>query len=104
MTLTHYSSEIYRDVANRTGITVAEARRIILNYQQSIEEKVAKGQNVTMIGHGKFYRTLLRARKYRSRKWPWRTIVHPAIYIARFKPGAAFRRRVAKTKPPVEES
>lgn len=51
-----YNTDLYRVVAQRTGLDETEARRITLNVLAAIASWVARGDRVVLIGFGAFFR------------------------------------------------
>ena len=79
-----YSSDLYRQVGNRTNVNAKEVRRILENTWDVIEDQVGKDCDVCITGFGVFERTILRARMIFGR---WYT----ARKNVRFRPGSSFR-------------
>jgi DNA-binding protein HU-beta len=53
-------------MANQHGITKVEAERIINTYNESTTSALAEGNDIVLVGFGKFYATKVEAREGRN--------------------------------------
>jgi len=83
-------------LADRTNLTKKEARTLLDNVLDLVQETLLKGEDVKLVGFGKF---AVRARKASSRINPQtrKPIEVEAKVVPLFKPGKELKRQVEKT-------
>lgn len=82
-----HSSGMIKRLSRRTGTGREEARRLLHNLEDAIQEEVAAGNRVVLRGFGSFD-----ARTYGPGVIRGRT--YPARQVPRFRAGAEFKRAV----------
>ena len=91
---TQYSTDIYRKVARRTGIDIDEARRIIEATLDTVEQSVAQGNRVTLMGFGSFgsYARAGRTIPFAlTQDDPGDSVTIPPHRVVTFRTGSSFR-------------
>ena len=86
---TVYTSRVIQKLARKTGVSYDEARRLMHNYEDIIQDEVAKGNRVTLIGFGAFYADTWKGRRVFGTDCSDRQ-------VARFVAGAEFKRVINK--------
>ena len=88
-------SELVAAVAEKTGLSKAATERVIQSFTQSVQESLAKGDDVTLIGFGTF---TVRERAARSGRNPQtgKEIKIKASKVPAFKAGKGLKDAVAK--------
>ena len=87
-----HTTDLYDEVAARTGASVSSVRDILSTAYETVEEWVGQGDSVTVVGHGTYERSVITARKYWEKQWP-------AQYVARFRAGTRLERAVRASRP-----
>lgn len=88
-------SELVSAVADKTNMTKKETERVINSLFDSIEEALAKGDKVQLVGFGTFEVRDREARKGRNPQ-TGEEIEIPATKVPAFKAGKALREAVNK--------
>ncbi|MEX2356350.1 MAG: HU family DNA-binding protein [Thermaerobacterales bacterium] len=85
--------DLINNVAERTGLTKKDTERAVNAMVESIEQALATGQKVSLVGFGTFE---VRPRKARTGRNPrtGESIRIPASRVPAFKPGKALRTNV----------
>ncbi len=88
-------SEFVELVAEKSGLTKADATRAINAFQEAVQEALVKGEKVPLVGFGTFQTSKRGAREGRNPQTG--ATVHIAARTAvTFKPGAALKEAVNK--------
>lgn len=90
-------SELVAAVANEAGITQKDADKAITAFVHVIENEVANGKNVQIIGFGTFG-TVSRAARSGRNPQTGESLEIPATNVPKFKPGKNFKDMVAKAQ------
>jgi DNA-binding protein HU-beta len=86
--------EIIENVATAAGISKAAAERAVNTMMESIKESLASGDNVLLVGFGRFSVRERAPRKCRNPK-TGEIIEIPARKVVKFKPGEPLRKAIA---------
>ncbi len=88
-------SELIAAVAGQTGLSKAATERVIQSFTSSIQDALAKGDDVSLIGFGTF---TVRSRAARSGRNPQtgKEIKIAASKVPAFKPGKGLKDAVSK--------
>ena len=87
------------EVSKRTGVSKAEAGRVIDAAIEAIRTCVVRGERVTLADFGTFERKHRNERVARNPRKPDVPIVVPARDLPSFTPGTEFRSQVITRKP-----
>jgi DNA-binding protein HU-beta len=86
--------ELVDKVSEATGITKKDAERVITATLETIQEAVAEGEKVTLVGFGTFEPRDRQAREGRNPK-TGETLTIPATRVPAFAAGKLFREKVS---------
>ena len=86
-------SDLVNRISNDAGITKAKANDVIDSFVRAIEETLAKGEKVTLVGFGTWETSTRQARQGRNPK-TGEVINIPEKRVARFRPGTALNKQV----------
>lgn len=88
-------SELIAAVAEKTGLTKAATERVIQGFTASVQDALAKGEDVSLIGFGTF---TVRTRAARTGRNPQtgKEITIAASKVPAFKAGKGLKDAVAK--------
>jgi DNA-binding protein HU-beta len=94
-------SELVKSLAEKAGITQKDAAKALEAITDTIQQALAKGEKVQIIGFGSFE---VRDRKERKVISPatGQEITVPATKVPAFKPGKSLKEAVALPKAPVK--
>jgi DNA-binding protein HU-beta len=87
-------TQLIESIAGQEGLTKASAGRVLEKLLETIQVAVSKGDEVVVIGFGRFVAKNTLARKGRNPKTGEEMGI-PAKRVPRFIPGSAFRAAVA---------
>ena len=87
--------ELVDIIAAKTQMTENTTKAFLKAYTEAVMETMSKGDNVQLIGFGKFEVKLRKARKGRNPK-TGAALDIPAKNVPAFRPGAKMRRVAAK--------
>lgn len=82
-------------IATKTQTTEKAAKAMLKAYTEAVMEAMSRGDNIQLIGFGKFEVRLRKARKGRNPK-TGAALNIPAKTVPAFRPGAKMRRAAAK--------
>ncbi|MBK5219215.1 MAG: HU family DNA-binding protein [Thermoleophilia bacterium] len=85
--------ELARDVAERSGIEVGQAKRAVEATLEAITKQIADGNEVRLTGFGKFSATQRSAREGRNPR-TGETMQIAAKTVPKFSPGAELKKAV----------
>jgi DNA-binding protein HU-beta len=85
--------DLVNKIANQTGTSQKAANEFLDAFIQCVQEEVAEGKNLTLIGFGTFYRALRKATKGRNPQ-TGAAIDIPASKQPKFRAGKAFKKAV----------
>lgn len=88
-------SELVELVAEKAGLTKADANRAIDAFTETVKEALVKGEKVTLVGFGTFSTGERAAREGRN-PLTGETLKIAASTSVKFKAGAAFKEAVNK--------
>ncbi len=86
--------DIIENVATASGISKAAAERAVNAMMETIKESLASGDNVQLVGFGRFSVRERAPRKCRNPR-TGDVVEIPARKVVKFKPGEPLRRAVA---------
>ena len=86
-------SELVEAVAEKAGLTKADATRAIDAFQETVKEALVRGDKVPLVGFGTFQTTKRAARNGRNPQ-TGETVTIAARTAVSFKPGAALKEAV----------
>ncbi|MFO7245673.1 MAG: HU family DNA-binding protein [Thermaerobacter sp.] len=86
-------AELINRVAEKTGLTKKDTEKAVNAVVETIEQALANGEKVSLVGFGTFE---VRSRKARTGRNPQTgaTIEIPASRVPAFRPGKALKERV----------
>lgn len=86
-------AELINRVAEKTGLTKKDTEKAVNALVETIEQALANGEKVSLVGFGTFE---VRSRKARTGRNPQTgaTIEIPASRVPAFRPGKALKERV----------
>ena len=87
--------ELVKDVAQKAGISIADARKAVTAAFESITDSLASGNDVSVIGFGQFHTKVVDARKGRNPQTGAEIDIAEHV-VARFKPGKGLKDAVNK--------
>ncbi len=85
--------ELVTNIAEKTGFTKKQATQFIDAFLQTVEEKLAAGERVQLVGFGTFMAREKEARQGRS-PTTGETITIPKKTVPVFRPGKGLREKV----------
>lgn len=88
-------SDLIDAIAKKSSMTKAASGDALDAVLESIQEAVAKGDSVTLVGFGTFKATARAAREGKNPR-TGETVKIAATTVPRFTPGAGFKAKVAK--------
>ncbi len=88
-------AELAAEIAARTNNTKKSVEEILASLCEVIQEIVAKGERVTLVGFGTFERRERQARETNNPQKPGQKIKVPAKKVPAFSAGKEFKERVA---------
>lgn len=86
-------AELIEKVATETGLTKADAERVLDSTITNIKKSVKKGDEVKLVGFGTFLKAKRKARTGRNPQ-TGKAIKIPASSFPKFRPGAEFKNLV----------
>ncbi len=89
-------AELVTSVAEKSGLTKKDAEHAINAFIKSVEETLAKGDKVQLVGFGTFDVRERKARTGRNPQDPKKEIKIPASIAPVFKAGKALKEKVNK--------
>lgn len=78
--------DLVRQVADAAGLNKRESSQAVLEFMHAVEQALAQGDKVTIIGFGHFATTQRQARMVRNPRTGGKTVV-PAHVVVKFRPG-----------------
>ncbi|MDP9329826.1 MAG: HU family DNA-binding protein [Actinomycetota bacterium] len=87
------------EVSKRTGVSKAEAGRVVDAVIDSVRDSVVRGERVTLADFGTFERKHRNERVARNPRKPGVPIKVPARDLPSFTPGKEFRSQVISKRP-----
>lgn len=87
-------AQLIESIAGEEGLSKAAAGRVLEKLIDTIQTAVAKGDDVAVVGFGRFVAKKTEARKGRNPQTGAEMAI-PAKRVPRFIPGSAFRAAVA---------
>ncbi len=86
-------AELVREISQKTGLTQKQGTEFLNAFVETIEEKLARGEKVQIIGFGTF---MARKREAREGRKPGTNekITIPASIVPSFKPGKSLKDRL----------
>ena len=88
-------SEFVSRVAKKTGMTTAEAQRVVQSVLDEISDALKSGEDVAFAGFGKFTVSQRAARTGVNPQDPSKKVQIPARKVPRFTPGAVLKEAVS---------
>ena len=89
--------ELVDIIATKAQVTEKTARALLKAYTEAVMEAMSRGDNVQLIGFGKFEVRIRKARKGRNPK-TGEALNIPAKTVPAFRPGAKMRRAAASAE------
>jgi len=86
-------AELIAKIAEKSGLSKADAEKSLNAFQESVIDAVKKGDKVSLIGFGSFEQTQRSARKGRNPQ-TGEEIDIPASKAPKFSPGKSFKEAV----------
>lgn len=90
-------SQLIEAIADKTDMTKAASGEVLDAVLEAIQEAVAAGEAVTLVGFGTFKAAARAAREGKNPR-TGETVNIPATTVPRFTPGAGFKEKVAKAR------
>lgn len=90
-------AELVAEVARRTGLSRRQAASVVTATLETVADKVASGERVSVTGFGTFERRDRPARTVRNPK-TGATVAQPKSRIAVFRPGTGLKTYVAMSR------
>jgi nucleoid DNA-binding protein len=88
-------SEFVSRVAKKTGMTTAEAQRVVQAVLDEVSDSLKSGEDVAFAGFGKFTVSQRAARTGVNPQDPSKKVQIPARKVPRFTPGAVLKEAVS---------
>jgi DNA-binding protein HU-beta len=88
-------SEFVSRVAKKTGMTTAEAQRVVQAVLDEVSDALKSGEDVAFAGFGKFTVSQRAARTGVNPQDPSKKVQIPARKVPRFTPGAVLKEAVS---------
>ncbi|QDD68171.1 HU family DNA-binding protein [Caminibacter pacificus] len=88
-------TEIIKAIAKNTNKPEKEISRVLKEFKNIVIKEVAEGNEVNILGFGKFYRIKMNPREL---KLEGKTYKVPARFVPKFKAGEKFKKEVNKGK------
>ena len=93
------TNDLVVEVSNKTGMTHRESRKIIHLILETITDKLADNEHVTLRNFGSFGVKVAKAKVGRNPNTPGTELAIPPRAVVKFTPGKELREKVASLLP-----